>query len=290
MKRHIKAFVLLLSIVIIACMFSVSVSANSALMPGFEVALHNPTNTECCVTLLTNISDYKKFAIHSDGDQLPHNLVGYEEIMEKLSEYASNNNDEVYFNDWYCSVGAISAKNLEMFTSFGRFQVLVYFPSTDKYIVSEIIKPYAVESKYSIEITENEIVITSNFDSAWNIVALAVRIIVTISLELIIALLFGFKGKKKIIPIVIVNLITQAGLNIGMNVFHVFVNNEISLIIYYFLLEIAVFIVEAVIYNVIFRKNDKTISTAKINIYAFVSNFVSFVASPLIARMMKGIF
>lgn len=290
MKQFIKTVSLMLGMVLISCMLSVPVSANSALMPSFELLLQNSTDTECCVTLLTNISDNKNYAIHSDGAQLQRDMEGYEDIIKKLTEYVSNKNDNVYFNDWYSLVSGLSGKKLEMFTSFGRFQVLVYFPVTDTYLVSDIIKPYAIESKYTIDIAENKIEITSNFDPVWNIIALAVRITVTITLELLIALLFRLKGKKQLIPIVIVNLITQAGLNIGMNFFHIWVNDWISLIIYYFLLEMAVFIAEASIYNVIFRKNDKSISGAKITIYAFVANFASFVASPIISGLMKGTF
>ncbi len=289
-KKTFKIIMPILNTVLIACMLSVPVYANSALMPSFEITLHNITDTECCVTLLTNRSDNVRYAIHSDGDQLRRDLEGYEAIIEKLSEYSVNKNEDMYFNDWYCTLEAISGKKLDMYTSFGRFQALVYFPDTDTYITSDIIKPYAIETKYTIKITENGIEIESSFDPVWNIIALAVRIIVTITLELLIALLFRFRSKKQLVTIVIVNLITQAGLNIGMNVFHVFVNDWISLIRYYLLLEAAVFIAEAVIYDVIFKKNDKSISGVKIAVYAYVANFVSFAASPLIAAMMKGTF
>ncbi|MCR4779646.1 MAG: hypothetical protein K5876_00980 [Ruminiclostridium sp.] len=287
MKRYIKfiyaAFIMLLS----ALILSVTVSANSAMLPDLTVMTSNLTDRRCYVTLITDIGNdhiapYRMKPYLGETNNIDLTFAGYAE-----------NTPDLHYNGWYNLIYDLSRLEVGVYAKCGKFQLIAYFPDTGNIVAGDIIEPYAIESRFTAEITENGITIASGFDPVYNIITLAVRIIVTVTLELLIALMFRFSGKKQLLTILVVNFITQAGLNIGMNAFHVLVNDTWSLIIYYWLLEHAVFITEAVVYYLIFNKlnkSDKRVSGARCTAYALVANIVSFAASPLIAALMNGTF
>jgi len=99
-----------------------------------------------------------------------------------------------------------------------RFKILLYFPEQDSFIVSNgVYERYAFDSYYKVDARSLEIksgsvtgsiTVEKNYDYKWELISLFARIIITISIEILIALLFGFRARKQIYIIAGVNIIT----------------------------------------------------------------------------------
>ena len=118
------------------------------------------------------------------------------------------------------------------------------------------------------------------------------RIIMTVLVELAIALLFGYKGKKAVKCILITNIITQIALNAGLD-FGVHYIGPRDGRIFYMILEVMVFITEAIVYKQLIltqeqKKNWK--DKCKIYGYSLVANLVSFGCGSGLALILPGLF
>mgnify|MGYP001111582504 CR=1 FL=1 len=102
------------------------------------------------------------------------------------------------------------------------------------------------------------------------------RILITIVIEIAAALLFGFRKAYMLVTIISANIITQTGMNIILSLIRIR-GNPLTAIFLIIITEIIIFITEAVIYNVVFRKKsgDK-ISVMKTSAYALTANLASF--------------
>ena len=78
------------------------------------------------------------------------------------------------------------------------------------------------------------------------ICSLCIRITLTILIEILIALFFGFRSKKQLCIITIVNCITQILLNVILNIINYY-SGLYAFRLFYALGEILVFAIEAVI-------------------------------------------
>ena len=99
------------------------------------------------------------------------------------------------------------------------FKILLYFPETDFFYVSPIYERYAFDSYYTVDLsdyTEDGISAEESYDYTWEGISLGARILLTILLELLIALPFGYREKKVLGFLAIVNIITQILLNVAL--------------------------------------------------------------------------
>jgi hypothetical protein len=169
-----------------------------------------------------------------------------------------------------------------------RFKILLYFPTTDSFVVSKgIHESYAFDSYYTVEIEKSSISSSAEDGAPMNVrwtydftgeaLSLTIRVLLTLAIEIAIALLFGFRGKRLLGFIAIVNVITQVLLNVALNVLAFFIGPW-GLLLFYLPLEIAVFIVEAALYYALFRYlSEKQMPGWKPAAYALVANAASFI-------------
>ena len=112
-------------------------------------------------------------------------------------------------------------------------------------------------------------------DYTWEVISLIVRIILTILLELAIALLFGYREKRLIKFITVVNVITQVILNVSLNAVN-YHSGYLAFILRYIFFEFIVFAVEAATFAAMFRRfSEKERKRGKIIFYAFAANVLS---------------
>ncbi|MBQ7817103.1 MAG: hypothetical protein IJ339_07105, partial [Oscillospiraceae bacterium] len=162
------------------------------------------------------------------------------------------------------------------------FKILLYFPDTDTYYVSDIYERYAFDSYYTVDLSdlrpEKQLTAEKSYDFTWEIISIVARIAATIVLEIAIAFVFGYREKKTVRFIAAVNIITQVLLNVTLNIIN-YSMGGMAFFIFFILLEIAVFVLEAVIYAVLLRRfaTNKT-KGIKTTAYAFVANLFSFAA------------
>ncbi len=171
------------------------------------------------------------------------------------------------------------------------FKILLYFPETDRFIISDNhYERYAFDSYFTAEVSDTSISAEKAYEYTNETLSLIARIVLTVIAELGIALLFGFRERKQIRFITFVNAATQITLNLALNIIN-YRSGELVFMIFYFLMEVVVFFTEAVLYTWYLKKNSqKEISSWKPSIYAFAANAASFTLGFGLAYWIPGIF
>ena len=170
------------------------------------------------------------------------------------------------------------------------FKILVYYPDTGSVIVSESMSRYAFDAYYRVDLSGGKMTVTKDYDYLPEILSLIARVILTVLLEILVAFLFRFKGKKLLLFIAAANLATQLLLNLALNFINYY-SGSLLFTFSYFGLELLVFIIEAILYCVFFKKYTETPPTKEIIVfYAFVANAASFGLGYWLAKIIPGIF
>lgn len=242
----------------------------------------------------TLLSDEKSTGPFSALNDSNHTYAHYQEgdkdynIFLKFAEY--HDADGFYFLQFF--------KNCTESNQFSWtyhppqvFKILLYFPETDEFIVSDdIYEHYAFDSYFTAEISDKSITAEKSYKYTNEILSLIVRIVLTIIAELGIALKFGFRERKQFRFIIFVNVITQIALNLELNIIN-YRSGELAFIAFYVLLEFMVFFIEALLYTWYLMKNSqKEIPFWKPSLYALTANAVSFVLGLVLAVYIPGIF
>ena len=173
------------------------------------------------------------------------------------------------------------------------FKILLYFPETDSFYVSDIYERYAFDSYFSVDLSEystSPITARQSYDYTWEVISLVARIVLTISLELAIALLFGYREKKALGFLAIVNVITQVVLNVALNIIN-YRSGSMGFTFAFICMEILVFAIEAITYKaVLHRYSEKEKVNRRGVTYALVANTASFAIGLWLAHLIPGIF
>lgn len=171
------------------------------------------------------------------------------------------------------------------------FKILLYFPEQDVFVSTGIYERYAFDAYYKVSLDDFEVVsVEKTYDYSLEAVNLAVRIVITILVELLLALLFGFRSKRQLVLLAGINVSTQIILNVLLNIIN-YNKGYFAFVFYYILLELLVLTIEAVVYGVVLRREKYgTVSKTRAIAYAFVANAVSFGVGLWIAQQVPGIF
>ncbi|NLC16446.1 MAG: hypothetical protein GX756_01000 [Clostridiales bacterium] len=167
-----------------------------------------------------------------------------------------------------------------------EFKVLIYLPEDDKFVASQqSYTRYAFSSYYHVEVADDGVQVnitqvTKNYDHTKEILNLLARIALTIAIEIGLAFAFRYGSKKHQLIIGATNLVTQIGLNIILNVTN-YTSGALAFLIMFFMLEVVVFVAEAIIYAIAFPKIEKTQGKTVFNfikpiLYALAANALSF--------------
>ncbi len=110
-------------------------------------------------------------------------------------------------------------------------------------------------------------------------------------IELLIALVFGFRAKGQLRIIATANLVTQTVLNVLLNLIN-YSQGPLLFVLNYIWLELLVIAVEACVYFFALSRHSRKPSPSKgaAVLYAFVANLVSFAAGLGLAYLIPGIF
>lgn len=298
MKRLVSVLLCVLTVLL---MLPLTASADIGPKPSVVIDFNGLEGESYYATLLSRTKSTgpysalnesnRGYAHYQEGDD------GYD-IFLKFADYKDAEGFYFlqFFND--CSVTQQFSWN---YYPPQEFKILLYFPETDRFIASDqIYERYAFDSYYTAEVSgasllaaeqrDSGIVAVKSYDYTDEIISLFARIVLTILIELGIALLFGFREKKQFLFIVLVNLVTQIALNTALNVINYY-SGQMAFFIFYVLLEIAVFVVEAILYSWYLKKySQKRVSHWKPWVYALTANSASFVLGWELAYWIPGIF
>ena len=211
-------------------------------------------------------------------------------IWEKFISYEDT--DGYYFLQewWDCS-----ESNQLNWTYYppNPFKILLYFPETDSFYVSDIYERYAFDSYFTVDLSEyatTPITARQSYDFTWELISLAARIVLTIIMELAIALVFGYREKKTLAFLAIVNVITQVTLNVALNIIN-YKSGSMGFTFAFVCMEILVFAIEAISYKALLHRYSEKEKVKRSGVtYALVANTASFAIGLWLAHLIPGIF
>ena len=206
--------------------------------------------------------------------------------------------------------GMVFAGNVQKLTGDGayvwgyyppsEFRVLIYFPDTDSFVESsEILEQYAFDSYYQMDFNDlpenwNDAVaaipVTRKYNLLWQITAFLLRLAVTVAVECLLAVLFGFKGKRQMLLVLAVNCATQLAMNllildesVGLFVFYV---------LQYALIEVGVILAEGLVYCLALPKLATPEQNRNVHpiAFAFFGNVASFSLGFLLSNWFPMLF
>lgn len=227
-----------------------------------------------------------------NGDSVPRipNQNGGEEIWKKFVSYEDE--DGFYFLQewWDCS-----ESNQLNWTYYppSPFKILLYFPESDTFYVSPVYEMYAFDSYFTVDLSEYQggrLTAGKSYNYTWELISLAARILCTILLELAVALLFGYREKRVLSFLAIVNIFTQLVLNIVLNLVN-YNSGPLAFTLIFIPLELAILVLETALYVPRLPVySTKVRSRGRAAAYAFAANAVSYAAGLGLAHLIPGIF
>lgn len=173
------------------------------------------------------------------------------------------------------------------------FKILIYFPQSNTFAASDIQQKYAFDSYYQVSVSQEHTIlkVEKSYDFSAEVWSLLARIVATVAIEIIIALLFRLKRKNIILFLIAVNVSTQIVLNVLLNCIN-YASGGFAFVLNYIWMELLIIAIEAIAFSVYFRKaqTNKPIKKWIAPVYAIVSNIVSFLLGLMIAIKLPGIF
>lgn len=310
LKRIQTVFLLILCAVMIAVGFPVTVRADMGPKPSVRIHFENMGDELCYGTLLSKTKTtgpasawdgIEYHAKHNENKSYSYAAFDYE-TWKVFAEYQDE--DGYYFlqEGWKVS----ETKKIEWtYYPPQSFKILLYYPETQTFAVSGIYERYAFDTYYTVDMdgvhinevrceeangTPEGLEASRSYDYSQELISLAVRIVLTILIEMIIALLFGYRHKKQLLFLAGVNGGTQIVLNVLLNIIN-YKGGQLAFVLFYVLLEIAVFAIEAgIFYGRLGRMGNTSQPKWLAVVYAFAANAASFGVGMMAAQWMPGIF
>lgn len=285
MKKRLTALLILL--LVFALAMPLAAFADIGPKPSVRVTFTGAGGREFYATLLSQASGTGPYSAEP-GRSWGNDLEENEPVRQAMAAYQDT--DGFYFlqTAWQCSETRPLA-----WTYYPpvTYKLLVYFPDTGEFLTSGVYSRYAFDNYYTVDLADlanGQLVLRKSYDYTWELVSLLVRILATIALELAVAVPFGFAKKPFLRPILTVNVVTQILLNLGLNMIAYWMGG-LAFMIFFWPLEVLVFIVEAVAYRPLLGRRGGA-SAPLTTIYAFTANVISCVAGFWLAQVVPGIF
>ena len=272
-------------VVIITC-FAMPVTVKADIGPKPSVVIEVTGFEDYYVTLL---SERDSTGPWSHGNEY-HDYMGEEWVFEAFENYEDK--DGYYFLSF---MQDCSENDTFEWTYYPpqRFKVLIYTMDDRQFYCSdEVYERYAFDSYFRVTLSESGQVLTAqkSYDFSMELLSLAARVVLTILIEVLIALMHGYRSKKNVKIIGITNVCTQVVLNVLLNVIN-YSSGQMAFVFHYVWMEGVVFALEAVVYSKLLDRTDGEREMAKHPVaYAVLANAVSLAAGIWIAKMIPGIF
>ncbi len=283
-------------------LFPLAVRADFGPKPSVRVRFENMGGELCYATLISQKPSTGPQSAWDGNEDHIHNGNLDLDIWRAFAEYEDA--DGFYFLQL--------ARQVNENKEFGwlyyppqTFKILLYYPETDTFAVSGICERYAFDTYYTVDMAGmdigsadyNEELSTNERLEAYRsyqwrqeLWALVIRIVLTILVEMAVALLFGFNGRKALLFLAAVNTGTQIVLNVLLNLIDFYQGGH-AFIAGYIVMELLVFAIEAVLYaGRMNRCLEKKKTKRFYVVYALVANAVSFGAGMAIANIMPSVF
>jgi len=285
----------LLSVIVIVLLFPGVVYADMGPKPSVNIDFVGIENQIYYITLL---SEEQSTGPHyfSTKPIDENNYLVREHKEEGIDAWQAFRNykdvDGFYFINYFQRCNEQNTFNWTYYPP-STFKVLIYFPKEDKFISTEISYKYAFDSYYKVSILDNKttIVTEKKYDSSAEMTSLSVRILLTMAVEILVALFFGLKKRNILLFIIAINMVTQIALNILLNIIN-YKSGGYAFVFNYIWMELLVVLIEAFVYSLYFSKAKTDIPIKKwiAPVYSIVANSASFILGLVISFKLPGIF
>lgn len=206
---------------------------------------------------------------------------------------AFEDEDGYHFLQWFDQV-ADDASATWSYMAPKNFKILFWFPESGSYAVTETLDRYAYSAVYRVDFSGFDpaagevqtVTAQKNYDYAGEALGLAARFVLTLAVELLIALPFGYLKRRCLRVLLITNLATQLALNLALNLTCYF-SGSLAMWVFYPLFELAVFIVEAVVFRLAFKPEG---GKGHPVLYAFVANAASYAFGLWLGNLAPALF
>lgn len=303
MKKYPKTlFAILLCVITMISCFTLHVHADIGPKPSVRVNFENLGDELCYGTLLSQRESTGPQSVWDGNEEHIYNYDLDIEIWRKFATYKDT--DGYYFLQIGWQVNETKQIAWTYYPPYS-FKILLYFPESDTFAVSGICERYAFDTYYTVDMdgfdigsveldkeqsTDERIDAYRSYQWQGEILSLIARILITIAIEMVVAIVFGFRKKEQLIILGIANTVTQVILNVLLNVIN-YNSGQYAFVFYYVLFEIIVFALEAALYCKLLNKYSEMPKKKIFYIgYAFVANAVSFAAGLCVAQLIPGIF
>ena len=310
-RKLTRVFTALLCAVLVMMVFPITASADTGPKPSVRITFENLGTEECWGTLLSSKpSTGPSSAWNGNEEDAQHNenpngyysyqKFGYD-IWKAFVDY--DEKDDYYFLQEAWQINETKELAWTYYPP-NEFKILLYFPETGEYAVSGVYERYAFDSYFTVNMDGVKLSVDYNeelssddrlnayksYNYGVEIGSLVARILITIIIEMGIALLFGYREKKQLLLLVGVNSGTQIILNVLLNIIN-YNSGEMVFVVFYVLFELVVFAIEAILfYHLLNKISIKQKPKWLAVVYALVANAVSFGAGMMIAECLSGIF
>lgn len=260
------------------------VSADTGPKPTTEITIRNLEKSDYIVAYATKYDNYANHSRFIPGDEhCGKTYFGNADDLTLLY-YNVTLPEEFYLFDisyFFKDATELVCKSGYMWPD--EFMLIIYNKANSNYYLTTETKTYAFNSYFSydmndlkgkpIELQKN-IPLAKSYNYGKEIGEFFLRLVVTLSIEMLLALLFRFT-KKSLLVIGITNAVTQIGLNISLNLFAHYHGKSPYILIIYALIELAIIAVEAIVYKK-FCKRGKDENKHWIIAYTLLANVLSF--------------
>lgn len=282
MKQRLFAFFLLA-----ALFFALPLTAyaDAGPKPSVRVGFSPAPQQRCYGTLLSSTASTGPSSVWDGSSEHARYEEGEEEIWQAFVDYQDP--DGFYFLQeiWDCSEAGLLDWT---YYPPGTFKILLYFPDSGQFWTSPVYERYAFDSYFTVDLTRAEngvFTAEKTYDFTWEILSMLARMALTLAVELLLALLFGYRSARQLRIVTLVNVCTQLGLNLLINLAN-WQAGLFAFLLAYFGLELVVFAVEAVLYARLLTPGR---SGKKAVLYALAANALSFWAGIQVSMWIPGI-
>lgn len=272
--QSMSAFFLIL---VLFTLFSMPASADSGPHPSVTVTVTNLPESVRYATLLADTESYGPYRALTEPGTRVRSEEAYSASVA-FFEYAAQNG----LYDWGRVFTLEDGRFCWGYFPPKRFIILLYDTDSGAVYTSAETERYAFDSFYRVTLLEDGSLDVEResqvFKSVHNV---CVRLAATLLVELLIALLFGYRAKRELLTIVVTNVVTQALLN-----WYLIVDKQHPDTLPWFhlllLLELAIFAGEAAAYSKLLRSHSKKRAV----LYAITANTASLFAGALIGGIL----
>ena len=297
-RGRVRILAVSLCLILAASALPTSAGADTGPKPSVRIRFSNMGGELCYGTLLSG-SESTGPASAWDGreenaytlENNPHSDYLPREIWEAFVNYEDP--DGYYFlqRGWKVSE---SREIAWTYYPPSDFKILLYYPETGAFVSGGACERYAFDSYYTVDMAGvsagGRLEAVRSYDYGREALSLLARVVITVAVEILVALPFGFRERRQLRILLTVNLVTQAVLNVLLNIVG-YKSGPLASAAYYALLELAVFAVEAVLYcRLLKRASGARRQNRYYAAYAFAANSASLLAGLFLARTLPGIF